>query len=271
MALELARHFGGGIIAADSRTVYRGMDIGTAKPTAREQQEIPHYGLDIVNPGQPFSAYDFKLLAERAIGDIAAQGRLPIVVGGTGLYIDSLLYNFSFRPQPEPDVRSAVAGLSIEQLQKRVQAVGLPLPANSQNRRHLTRLLESGAAPAQQRILRPHTLVLGLRPPREILRERIAQRVASMLAAGLVDEVRVLRAQYGDAPEAFRAPGYKAFLAYLRGEISLDEARQRFVRADLALAKRQRTWFRRNKSIHWLQGSDVVSTAVGLVEALLHN
>lgn len=271
LGLELARRFEGEIIAADSRTVYKGMDIGTAKPTAEERRAVPHFGLDVVTPGQSFSAYDFKKLAERAIQDITDRGKVPIVVGGTGLYVDSLLYNFAFRPKPEPGARESFAPLNVEQLQERVLAMGLTLPYNVRNRRHLTRLLESGVAPTQRRRLRQSTVVLGLKLSQDVLRERIIRRVDSMVAAGLVDEVRGLCKQYGTVPEAFRAPGYKAFIAYLNGELGLAEAKEQFVRADLSLAKRQRTWFKRNKSIRWLDAGSALVEAVELVTALLDN
>lgn len=268
LALELAKRYDGAIICADSRTVYKGMDIGTAKPSAEEQAAIPHYGLDAVEPGEPFSAYDFQQLAGRVTADIAAAGKLPIMVGGTGLYIDAVLYDFQFRKSADPNQRQKLQELSVDELQRQVVAAGYPLPENSQNRRHLTRLLESGQAPQQGRRLRPNTLVLGLRPDADQLRERVTNRVDAMIEAGLAHEVKGLIECFGSV-EALRAPGYKAFAGYLEGQISLDEAKQQFVRDDLRLAKRQRTWFKRNADIHWLDNRDVLTEAVALITTFL--
>ena len=268
LAIELARRFNGEIIAADSRTVYMGMDIGTAKPSMAERQGIPHFGLDVVEPGQHFSVYDFQQLAQSAIENTSSRGRLPIIVGGTGLYVDSVLYDFTFRSRPAAQIREQLQGLSIEELQNSILAAHLPLPENSQNPRHLTRILESGEAPKQHKKLRENTLVLGISLPREELEQRIKSRVETMVAAGLVDEIRTLAVRYGDT-EAFRTPGYKAFLEYIRGNMTLEAAKQQFARDDLRLAKRQRTWFKRSSDIHWLSGSDKLAEAVELVGQLV--
>ena len=269
MAVELAKLFKGEIVAADSRTVYRGMDIGTAKPTSEERQGIPHYGFDVAEPGGQFTAYDFQQLAQQAIADIAGRGKVPIIVGGTGLYVDAFLYGFSFRSKADDGARTALQQLSVPELQRRVLAAGLHLPENSQNPRHLIRLLEAGASPNQPKVIRPNTLVLGLRVPRDKLEQRVTARVEAMFAAGLVDEVKALAKHYGGA-EALRAPGYKAVCAYLRGEADLAEAKRMFIRDDLRLAKRQRTWFKRNPNIHWLDGENKLEQANVLVSAFLH-
>jgi len=268
LGITLAKRFNGEIISADSRTVYRGMDIGTAKPTMLERQGIPHYGFDVVDPDEQFTAYDFQQLARSAIADIASRGKLPIMVGGTGLYVDAVLYDFAFRPQADPKLRANLLGVSVEELQARVHAAGLSLPVNTQNPRHLIRILEAGAAPQQSRTLRPNTLVLGLHLPSEELESKLTGRIETMLKAGLVDEVRQLLARYGEN-EALRTPGYRAFSAYLRGEIDHNEAVRRFIRDDLRLAKRQRTWFRRNSAIHWLEGDDKKVQAEQLVANFL--
>jgi len=268
LAIELAKRFNGEIICADSRTVYKGMDIGTAKPTTEERQGIPHYGLDEVEPGESFTAYDFQQLAYRRIAESVTRGKLPIIVGGTGLYIDGVLYGFTFRALPSAAKRAELQGLSVEILQQMVVAAGYDLPASASNKRHLTRLLESGPAPKQDRILRPRTLVVGLRLPDDELKERITLRVAHMFDGGLVNEVQKLLEHYGSV-EALRAPCYKAVAAHLSGKISLQEAKTQCIRADLDLAKRQRTWFKRNADIHWLSDRDTLTEAVDLITTLL--
>jgi tRNA dimethylallyltransferase len=264
LALDLAERFGGEVIAADSRTVYKGMDIGTAKPAAAERRRVAHHMLDVVTPDASFTVADFQDLANAAIRDIAGRGKLPILVGGSGLYIDAVIYNFSFRGAPDGQVRRQTAALSVEELQDLLREQAIALPANERNPRHLVRTLESrGAQPSRGR-LRPHTLIIGLDPPRESLAANITRRVDAMVAAGFIDEVRSLARIYGWEVPALQAPGYKAFRAYLAGTLSLDEAKELFIRYDLQYAKRQKTWFKRNPDICWISKSadavDIVTT-----------
>jgi tRNA dimethylallyltransferase len=252
LALELARRFNGEIICADSRTVYKDMDIGTAKPTATDQALVPHHILDVVSPGEPFTVADFKRLANQAITDISARGKLPIMVGGTGLYVDAVLYDFDFRPPADPAARQQLEQLTIEEMQQRILDQGLGMPANERNPRHLSRVLETSGAASQKKPLRANTLVLRITLDREVLGRRIAERVNAMVAAGLADEVKRVGETYGWDVEALRAPGYKAFHEYIEGAVSLEQAKAASVRATKQLAKRQRTWFKRNKSIHYI-------------------
>jgi tRNA dimethylallyltransferase len=226
LALELARRFDGEIICADSRTVYKGMDIGTAKPSVEEQQGIPHHLLDLVEPGERFTAVDFKRLATEAIQDIEARGKLPIMAGGTGLYVDAVLYDFQFDS----------AGAERDPV----------------NPRHLK---QSERPP---RRIRPNTLVIGLQLDKETLEQRIEARVEAMLAHGLIDEAKALKAKYDTSKSAFDTTSYRPILEYLEGKISLDEAKRIFVKNDLHLAKRQKTWFKRNPDIHWVSGVEQV-------------
>jgi len=269
LAMRLAEHFSGEIIAADSRTVYVGMDIGTAKPTVVERGRVRHFGLDVVTPDQPFNVYDFKQLADRAIADISSRGRLPLLVGGSGLYVDAVVFDYAFGPAPDSDMRAALDGLSVEELQSRVLAGGLPMPENSRNPRHLARVLESGTILRQPRRLRPNTLLLGLQPSLDQLRSRLEARAGAMLAAGLIEETQEIVAGYGER-EAFRTPAYKAVMAYLQGEIGLPAIGDAIVANDLKFAKRQRTWFRRNVCIHWLNNSDTFAESVDLITTLLN-
>jgi tRNA dimethylallyltransferase len=256
LAMELAKKFDGEIICADSRTVYIGMDIGTAKPSSKDQQHVPHFGLNIATPDTPVTVADFKKLATEAIVEIGVRGHVPIMVGGSGLYIDAVLYDFEFRKVADPKLRAQLSKFSVPELQTQLQVAGLPLPANSQNPRHLVRALETGGQTPKRKALRPNTLIIGLRVPRDELRRRIEQRVEAMLALGLVDEIQRLGEAYEWSTPALQAPGYKAFHAYVAGESSLDQAKAEFIKNDMQLAKRQRTWFRRNSSIHWLEKTE---------------
>jgi tRNA dimethylallyltransferase len=155
LAMETARRFYGEIIAADSRTIYKGMDIGTAKPSKADQAEIPHWGLDLVEPGQGFSAQKFKVYANQKITDINLRGKLAILVGGTGLYMDSVLYDFQFGPAADAEQRSALERLNVEQLQIIIEQKGLARPENIKNKRHLIRTIERRGQAGTKRALRP--------------------------------------------------------------------------------------------------------------------
>lgn len=221
LAMELATKFNGEIICADARTVYKGMDIGTAKATADEQARVVHHLLDIITPDQVFSAADFKRLANATIGEIQKSGKLPILVGGTGLYIDAVVYNYSF------------AKLSAER--------------DPQNPRHLSKTVAT-----KKDELLPNTLIIGLEVDDETLKKRIKQRVQTMIAGGLRQEANQLVNAYGwDAP-GMNTIGYKEWRILFSGE-TLDESKieDLIVRNTWQYARRQKTYFKRNKSIHW--------------------
>jgi tRNA dimethylallyltransferase len=253
LALEIAQKFDGEIICADSWTVRRGVNIGTAKPTAEEQALVPHHVLDVVEPCEDFTAAVFKDLANRAIEDITTRGKLPILVGGTGLYIDGVVYDFGFLPAGDRDARQELNALSIAQLLQKIADLGIEVGGvDTRNKRRLIRLIEANGAQPTKKTLRPNTLILGLKVEREVLRDRIERRTNAMFTAGLENEVRKLQERYGWNCEALKGVGYAQWKEYFEGTQTLAEIRQKIVKATLDLAKRQRTWFRRNNSIHWL-------------------
>lgn len=256
LSLQLAQRFSGEIIAADSRTVYKGMDVGTAKPTVAERSRVPHHLLDIANPDQPITAARYKLLAQAAIAEVGGRGRLPFLVGGTGLYVDAVLFDFAFRRPPDPAQRRELQLLSVEELQARLLEAGIPLPANEHNQRHLIRQLETNGEVALSQELRPNTLVLGLQVDREALRNRIVERTEAMFTAGLEQEVRRLSREYGWQIPAMQTIGYQEFETYFVGNRTLAEVKQEIVRNTVRYAKRQRSWFKRNKSIKYICNSD---------------
>lgn len=266
LAIELAERFDGEIICADSRTVYRNLDIGTAKPTIEERQRVPHHLLDVVSPDEAFSVADFKRLAQVAIEDISRRGKVPLLVGGTGLYIDAILFDYSFSTPANPEERQRLQALSINELQAEIESHGIPMPENNRNPRHLMRALETGGTSQEHTSLRENTLILGLHIDREVLRQKVTRRVDAMIDAGFIQEVQNAASKYGwDAP-GLRAPGYKAFREYIEGTVTLDQAKVQFIRNDMQLAKRQRTWFKRNKSIHWItQQAQAVDLATTLL------
>jgi tRNA dimethylallyltransferase len=253
MALQLAQEYDGEIICADSWTVRRDVNIGTAKPTADERALVPHHSLDVVGPDEDFTAAVFKDLANQAIADIAGRGKLPIIVGGTGLYIDGVLFDYNFLPQGDRQARKVLNELSVEQLLERIDQQGIELgDVDTRNKRRLIRLLETNGALATKKSMRSNTLILGLRVPRDELQARITTRTDAMLRAGLEAEVRGLQTRYGWDCEGLKGVGYAQWKEYFEGTQDLAETRLKIIKATSDLAKRQRTWFKRNKSIHWL-------------------
>lgn len=265
LALRLARQFNGEIICADSWTVRREVNIGTAKPSAEEQALVPHHLLDVVDPCEDFTAAVFKQLANEAIEDIYNRGKLPILVGGTGLYVDGVIYDFGFLPSGDRTAREELNKLTNGELLNKIAGMDLdPGNVDIRNKRRLVRLIETnGALPSRGR-LRGNTLIVGLKTEREALEKRIMKRVDRMLADGLEDEVRGLAERYGWDCEALKGVGYAQWQGYFAGSQTLPETKQKIIKATLDLAKRQRTWFKRNKSIHWfstpLKWIEVVDT-----------
>lgn len=267
MAIELAKYCDGEIICADSRTIYKGMDIGTAKPTLLQRAEVPHHLLDITNPAEAFSAAKFKEAAERAIDDISARRKIPLLVGGTGLYVDAVLFDYQFAQPPNLKLRTRLQALSVAQLQQEIIANDLPMPQNDKNPRHLMRVIETGGQSQQRLLLRKNTLVIGITVDRTELKQRIENRVSQMFEDGLIDEVRQLQEVYGWEAPGMQSPGYAEFKQYFTGQQTLLQTQDLIVQHHLNLAKRQRTWFKRNKSIHWISKQE---QAVDLVTTLLN-
>jgi tRNA dimethylallyltransferase len=268
LAIALAQQFNGEIICADSRTIYKGMDIGTAKPSTEQRHAIPHHLLDVVDPNQAFSAAQFKRLALEAIDAISHRGKLPILVGGTGLYVDAVLFDYQFAAPPNAAVRQRLQAMTVPQLQAELIAKHIALPENDKNPRHLMRAIETaGTIQNQRRTMRAKTLVLGVATDREIVRQRIEQRVDAMLHAGLADEVRHIAHLYGWQAPGMLAPGYAEWHDYFEGNRTAQQVRDLIVQHHLQLAKRQRTWFKRNKSIHWISKQ---ADCVDLVTTLLN-
>lgn len=218
LAMRIAKRYDGEIITADSRTIYRGMDIGTAKPDPKAQAAVKHWGLDLAEPDQKFSAKHFQDYALKAIKNVRGRGKLPILVGGTGLYIDSIIFNYDFASSLERD------------------------PTNP---RHS--LKKGGSNPE----IIKGALTIGIDPGKEELKKRIERRVNEIFAAGFLKEAKKLYKQYSSELEVFKAPGYRAAFNHLNNQIDIEPAKKEFVQNDLKLAKKQRTWFKRNKFILW--------------------
>lgn len=250
-AMEIAKKYNGEIICADSRTLYKGMDIGTAKPSKQDQQEVPHHLLDIVAPDESFTVVAFKELANKAIADIVKRGKLPIMVGGTGLYVDAVIFDYQFGAPADPKKRQQLQELTVDTLQQICIDNNIPLPINTRNKRHLVRAIETGGAAQQEKRLRQDTMVVALTIQKEVLRARIAKRAQAMLEDGILDEIKQLAKQYGWESEAMTGNIYRVMRPVAEGRIGVAEGLQLLITSDMQLAKRQLTWLRRNPYIVW--------------------
>lgn len=252
LAIDVAERFNGEIICADSRTVYVGMDIGTAKPTVEERAHVPHWGLDLVRPGEFFSAADFKFYAEGKIKDIRSRGRLPLLVGGTGLYIDSILFDYQFGMVADKIQRTKFEKMSIEELHDYCVNNNVNLPENKFNKRYVIRAIERKGMPLKRRN-EPidNCLVVGIDTDKKILRERIVARIEQLFEGDVVKEATMLGKKYGWDNEAMTGNIYSPIHSYLEGDLSLNEVKDKITTLDWRLAKRQLTWLRRNPYIKW--------------------
>ena len=278
LALELADHAPIEVISADSRQVYRGLDIGTAKPTLAERNRVPHHLVDIIDPNEIFSAHRFAHMARAAIVEIESRGARPVLVGGTGFYIQALLTGAPLgATPPDPDLRSRlVRQLEAEGAKPLIQRLRDIAPDRAasidlSNPRRLIRALEIAESQAHEstRPVQPKTTtpipayVLGLEVEPEILAKRIARRTEQMFRSGLLDEARRLRDQgYDRSLPALTGVGYAEALAHLDGQLTLPEAIQRTTIRTRQYARRQRTWFRHQLPTHWRPPDSALKTAL---------
>jgi tRNA dimethylallyltransferase len=279
VALQVATELGDlEIVTVDSMQVYRGMDIGTAKPTPAEQRAVPHHLLDLVDPADEFTVSEFQAAARAAIDDIEARGRRALLVGGTGLYLRAVVDDLVI-PGQFPAVRAELeAEPDTASLHERLRALD-PLAASRMepsNRRRVVRALEvtlgsgrpfSSFGPGLEAYPATAFDLVGLDRPVEVLNERVAARYREQVAAGFVDEVRALaEAPGGLGRTASQALGYAELLAVVRGELDLDAALELAITRTRRFARRQRSWFRRDPRVTWL---DVGTDAAPVVAALV--
>ena len=269
LAVELAKYTQGEVVSCDSMQVYRRMTIGTAKPVPAEMDGIPHHMIDVAEPDEDFSVSRYCSLAAPIVDDILARGKTAIIAGGTGLYMDSLIKGNDFAPFPATGHRQRLEQLleaeGLEKLLSLLQQIDPESIARCQNNpRRIIRALEvyyeTGETITAHNLRtqavppRYNPLWLGLDfDPRQALYDRIDLRVGLMLEQGLVEEIRDLLAEgIPETANALQAIGYKEFVAALRGEITIEEAADQVRQSSRRYAKRQLTWFRRNKAMHWL-------------------
>ena len=218
VSIEIAKAINGEIISADSRAIYKSMDIGTAKPTKKEMQDVKHYGLDLAEPGERFTVADWKNYTEEKIKEIKSRGKVPIIVGGTGLYIDALIYDYKFK---------GPTGEKVGDFEQKTCA--------------------------DRKAIKGDYILVGITWSTEELRARLKKRITQMFCPELYDEVKYLVQKYGFGSGAMKSNIYEYAWSYLHGEMTLEEAKEKCFYEDWHLAKRQMTWFKRNKDITWLE------------------
>lgn len=281
LGIELARKLNGEIISADSMQIYKDMDIGTAKPTPEERIMAVHHLVDFVSPDQRYSVADFKKDAVKTIEDIISRNKTPIIVGGTGLYINSLIYNIDFKEEKtDLEYRKSLEEKSIQELYENALKIDPEaLKKISENdRKRITRILEiyhtTGKTKTELEIesrkevpYNYHIFVLSM--DREILYDRINRRVDMMIEQGLIEEVQKVIRKYNSFPTAMQGLGYKEVVEYLENKLTKEEMIEKIKQESRRYAKRQLTWFRAYKQALWLDGTK--KTAEENVQIILDN
>jgi len=252
LAVKLARKYGGEIICADSRTIYKEMDIGTAKPTPEERRVVPHWGLDLIEPGQRFTAADFKRYTDEKIQEIKGRNRIPFLVGGTGLYVDAVVFNYSFAGDVNYAFRATLEAMSLEDLYNYCNNNNIKLPENYKNKRYVIRAIEKKDNVNRDNMLPiSNSIIVGIATEKHVLKKRLQDRVLNMFNNNIVDETINLISKYDNTSEAFTGNAYEIIKELLSGRLTEQEAQLRLVTKDWQLAKRQLTWLKRNPYIVW--------------------
>lgn len=271
LSIELAKTIGGEIISADSMQIYRQMDIGSAKPTKEEMQGIPHYMIDFISPSTRYSVAEYKKDAMQAIKQVLDKEKVPIIVGGTGLYVDALIYNITYQDiefdqkyRNELEEMAKTQGLEkLYDMAKNIDAQAMK-NISPNDKKRILRVLEiyhqTGKTKTEQEIQSrkeevPYDYcVFALNWDRQVLYDRINQRVDNMIQQGLIKEVEKITKEYSQYPTAMQALGYKEIKEYLDGKVTKEQAIETIKQETRRYAKRQLTWFRKNKQTIWLDG-----------------
>lgn len=265
-AIQLAKKVHGEIVCADSQTLRKHLDIGTAKPSLVEQDGISHHMLDVIEPYERYNVARFKADALEIIKEIRNRNNVPIIVGGTGLYIDALFYNYDF--SKDVTLRSNLEKLSVEELQQIIMKHGYEMPQNRNNPRHLIGVVARANDNPKNTQPIPGAVIYGLKRPDNILKQRIDERIESMFDQGIEDEVKRIIDQFGPIPVSLDAIGYPIVYKYLEHKLTLEETKSTWKTADWRYAKRQKAWFKRNKYIQWFtDGGALITAAVNAIES----
>jgi tRNA dimethylallyltransferase len=270
LAMDLALKFNGEIICADAWTVREQADIGTSKPSKIDRAQVRHHLLDIIGPETQFSAAKFKQLADQSIEEIQARGKLPIMAGGSGLYIDSVIYDYSFKSTSQAGLREHLNKLSIGELLEIIKTDKISTKdVDIKNKRRLIRLIETKGEQSKKKSITDGILIIGLKTDRDELKEKMENRLDVMIESGLIDEVKKLEEMYGWESPALSAVGYREWKGYFVGLESLEIVKQKILKNNLELAKKQKTWFKRNKSIQWISTPVKYTVVVDMLTSYL--
>ena len=283
LSIELAKRINGEIVSCDSMQIYKDMDIGSAKPTLEEMQGIKHYMIDIVKPDERFSVAEYKKQAEKAIEEILSKGKIPIVIGGTGLYADSLIYSIEY-PEIEFDLKyrnklekkaNTQEGLiELYNEAKRIDEEAIKKISENDKKRiirileifHSTRKTKTQLEIESRRNeVKYDYRVFAIDMNREILYDRINKRVDIMIENGLIQEVKNLLNKYGSFPTAMQGLGYKEVVEYFDGKLTKEEMIEKIKQETRRYAKRQLTWFRKNKQTIWINGLDDMQNNINII------
>lgn len=283
LSIEIAKKINGEIVSADSMQIYKEMDIGTAKPTIEEMQGIKHYLLDFVSPDKRYSVADYKKDAINAIDEIIEKNKVPIVVGGTGLYINSLIYGIEY-PEIEIDIKyrnelektaDEPDGLrKLYEIAKKIDEEAIK-NISPNDKKRICRVLEiyhsTGKTKTQQEIESRKNgpkydyLIYGLNMDRDKLYDRINKRVDTMIQDGLIEEVKNVASKYKEFPTAMQGLGYKEVLEYLNGDTTKEEMIEKIKMETRRYAKRQLTWFRRYETIKWIDALGDIQNNINII------
>lgn len=255
LAIKLAKQFNGEIISADSRAIYKGIDIASAKPSLEEREGVLHWGFDLAEPDRIFTAADFKEYAFEKISEIHSRGKIPFLVGGTGLYIDAVLYDYDFAGEPDEELRAELNAKSIEELQAVIEQAKIEMPENSNNKRYLIRAIEKSKKHKYNSGKKHNgfkNIVVGITTERDELRTRIFARNEQFFSSGIIEEAQKMAQKYGWQSEAMTANAYPLIKDFLSNKLTKEELIEKMSIRDWRLAKRQITFMKRNKDINWL-------------------
>ena len=272
LSIELAKKIDGEIISCDSMQIYKDMNIGSAKPTIEEMQGIKHYMIDIAEPTERFSVAEYKKRSEEAIEKILQKGKVPIIVGGTGLYANSLIYNIEYneimldeeyRKNLMKIAETEVGLATLYEKARSIDPVAME-KISSNDKKRIIRVLEIKHSTGKNKTelelesrkndVKFEYKVFAINMPREILYDRINKRVDIMIENGLIDEVENIIEKYKEFPTAMQAIGYKEIVMYLKGELTKQEAIEKIKQESRRYAKRQITWFKKIENIKWIDG-----------------
>ena len=282
LSIELAKQINGEIVSADSMQIYKDMDIGTAKPTKEEMQGIKHYLIDFVSPDERYSVADYKQDAKKAIREILKKGKVPIIVGGTGLYVDSLIYeieypNIEFDEKYREKLEKEVEEKGLEELYEKAKEVDVEATKkiSKNDKKRILRILEiyhaTGKNKTEQEIesrkkeVEFDYKVYALNWDREKLYERINKRVDIMIEQGLIEEVKNVYEKYNEFPTAMQGLGYKEVVEYLENKTTKEEMVEKIKQETRRYAKRQMTWFRKNKQTIWLNAEEEIQNNIKII------